>query len=69
MRLILQAISISTLALTVALPTLYLFDAIDEAAMKWSMLLTTIIWFAVTPFWMGKESTPRPEKDYKHQEL
>lgn len=55
MRLVLQIISLAMLVLTVLFPVLYLFDAMGEVAMKWSLLIVTVVWFLATPFWMGRE--------------
>lgn len=55
MRSLLQAISMLMLGLTVLLPMLYLLDAMDETTMKWTLLAVTVVWFVVTPFWMGRE--------------
>lgn len=55
MRKLLQTISISMLVLTVLFPVLYLADAMGESAMKWAVLVVTVIWFAVTPLWMDRE--------------
>ncbi|MDN3556550.1 hypothetical protein [Halomonas maura] len=55
MRKLLQTISIAMLVLTVLFPVLYLADAMGESAMKGAMLAVTVVWFAVTPLWMGKE--------------
>ncbi|WP_046079059.1 hypothetical protein [Halomonas sp. HG01] len=55
MRKLLQTISIAMLVLTVLFPVLYLVDAMGETAMKWAMLVVTVVWFAVTPLWMGRE--------------
>ncbi|MFD2665868.1 hypothetical protein [Halomonas halophila] len=41
--------------MTVLFPVLYLVDAMGETAMKWAMLVVTVVWFAVTPLWMGRE--------------
>lgn len=54
MRLILQTVSLTMLVLTVLFPMLYLFDAMTDATMKWSLLVVTVIWFLVTPLWMGR---------------
>ncbi|MBW5801857.1 hypothetical protein [Halomonas elongata] len=54
MRTILKTLSLSMLVLTVLLPSLYLFDVLGEIAMKWALLLVTLVWFAVTPLWMGR---------------
>ncbi|WP_179861069.1 hypothetical protein [Chromohalobacter japonicus] len=58
MRLVLQIVSLAMLVLTVLFPVLYLFDAMGEVAMKWSLLMVTVVWFLATPFWMGRDSTP-----------
>ncbi len=55
MRILLQTISISMLVLTVLFPVLYLVDAMGDSAMKWAVLVVTVVWFGVTPFWMDKE--------------
>ncbi|GEK72637.1 MULTISPECIES: hypothetical protein [Halomonas] len=55
MRKLLQTISIAMPVLTVLFPVLYLVDAMGETAMKWAMLVVTVVWFAVTPLWMGRE--------------
>ncbi|WP_275286592.1 hypothetical protein [Halomonas elongata] len=55
MRTILQFLSLSMLVLTVLFPSLYLFDVLGEVAMKWALLCVTLIWFAVTPLWMGRQ--------------
>lgn len=55
MRKLLQTISMTMLVLTVLFPVLYLVDAVGESTMKWAMLAVTVIWFAVTPLWMGRE--------------
>lgn len=44
------------LVLTVLFPVLYLIDAIDASLMKTSILGVTIVWFVVTPFWMGRQT-------------
>lgn len=51
----LKLVSVLMLVLTVLLPLLYLFDALGEVTMKWLMLAVTLVWFAVTPCWMGRE--------------
>lgn len=56
MRKALQTISILMLVLTVLFPVLYLIDAIDASLMKSSILGVTIVWFVVTPFWMGRQT-------------
>ncbi|MBB3141872.1 hypothetical protein [Halomonas organivorans] len=55
MRKLLQTISIAMLVLTVLFPVLYLVDTMGETTMKWAMLVVTVVWFAVTPLWMGRE--------------
>ncbi|WP_043527694.1 hypothetical protein [Litchfieldella xinjiangensis] len=57
MKKMLQVISVFMLILTALFPMLFLFDVMSEAAMKWSVLATTIVWFLVTPLWMGREAS------------
>ncbi|WP_168381011.1 hypothetical protein [Modicisalibacter radicis] len=58
MRLMLQTVSLAMLVLTVLFPMLYLFDAMADATMKWSLLIVTVVWFLVTPLWMGRSQAP-----------
>ncbi|SDM16986.1 hypothetical protein SAMN05192555_11029 [Franzmannia pantelleriensis] len=51
----LQAVSLMMLILTVLFPFLYLFDVVGESTMKVGVLAVTIVWFIVTPLWMGRE--------------
>ena len=50
---------ISFLALVASLvPSfLYFFGTIDHAAVKWTTLAGTIIWFISTPLWTGQCET------------
>ena len=54
MRLVLQIISYASLVATIAPSILFLADQISLDQTKWSMLAATLVWFAVTPFWMGR---------------
>lgn len=53
MRPLLQLISFAALAATIVPPILFLFTHLTLDQTKWTMLAATIVWFAVTPFWMG----------------
>ena len=54
-RRILQVISWLALAATIVPPVLFLAERMDLAQAKNWMLAATILWFAATPFWMGRE--------------
>ncbi len=54
MRLVLQIISYVSLVATIAPAILFLAGRISLDQTKWSMLAATLVWFAVTPFWMGR---------------
>lgn len=54
MRILLQIISYAALAATIVPSILFLADRISLDQTKWIMLAATIVWFAVTPFWMGR---------------
>lgn len=54
MRRILQIFSWLALAATILPPVLFLAGRIDLNQSKLWMLAATIVWFAATPFWMGR---------------
>jgi hypothetical protein len=54
MRRVLQIISCAALAGTALAPVLYAAGQIELLRTQLIMLLTTIAWFAATPFWMGR---------------
>ena len=54
MRLVLQIISYAALLATIASPILFLVDRITLDQSKWSLLVATLVWFVVTPLWMGR---------------
>ncbi len=57
MKPILQIISLLALAGTVLPSFLFFLGRIDLDQTKFMMLIGTITWFVVTPFWMDKKST------------
>ncbi len=54
MRHILQTISALALLGTILPSILYFLGRIELESCKYAMMIATIIWFAVTPFWMGR---------------
>lgn len=65
MRIFLQTLSFLAL-IGVFLPTaLFFVDTLDLAQVKTATLVATLIWFVVTPCWMGRQTQPSAE----HQEL
>jgi hypothetical protein len=54
MRPLLQLVSFAALAATIVPPILFLLTHLSLDQTKWTMLAGAIVWFAVTPFWMGK---------------
>jgi len=54
LRRCLQAASWLSLAIVVGTPTAYLLDGMTLDAVKAWMLGGTVLWFLVTPFWMGR---------------
>jgi hypothetical protein len=60
MRLILQLISLAALVATIVPPILFLVGQLTLDPTKWTMLAATLVWFAVTPFWMGR---PRMDEE------
>jgi hypothetical protein len=55
MRRVLQIISWIALAATILPAILFLGEHISLDESKWAMLAATLVWFAVTPFWMGRQ--------------
>ena len=60
MRALLQIISLLALVGAILPPIMFLAGRIDLDATKWWMLAATIVWFAVTPFWMDR---PKVEEE------
>ena len=54
-RPILQALSWTALAVTLALPVMYLAGGAPLEAVKTWLLAATVVWFVATPMWMGRE--------------
>lgn len=54
----LKAASLVALVLTVVPSLLYVTGAIDLALVKWIAFVGTIVWFTVTPLWMGRQLGP-----------
>ena len=52
---ILKIISWLSLACIVAFAVLYLAGKVEKDTMKLYLLIATIVWFALTPFWMGRK--------------
>ena len=64
MRRMLQIVSWVACAATILPSVMYLLNKVDLAQVKWLMLLATIVWFVVTPLWMGREhGNLAPESD------
>lgn len=40
------------LAATIVPPALFMFKIMPLVAMKWTMLVAAIVWFATAPVWM-----------------
>ena len=56
MRKILQAISGLSLAGTILPAVMFYFGKLELPATQTAMLVTTIVWFAATSMWMGREN-------------
>lgn len=55
LRRLLQLLSWLALAGTIVPPALYLAGQISLLATQRWMLAATLLWFASTPFWMGRK--------------
>ena len=56
MKIILPAISLLALIMTIIPSVLFLSGTVELDRVKALMLITTLIWFVVTPCWMGRET-------------
>lgn len=55
MRLVLQILSWTALAMTILPSMLFLGGKMELDAVKTAMVIATVLWFVVTPLWMGRE--------------
>lgn len=53
-RRVFQVLSWGSLILTVLPSVLFFAGLMDLDRVKWVMFISTIVWFAATPFWMGR---------------
>lgn len=58
MRIFLQITSWVALVATILPAVLFLANALDLNQTKWIMLAGTLVWFAATPWWMGRKVQP-----------
>lgn len=56
MRRLAQTLSALAIIGTILPSFLYLLNLLSLAACHWAMLAATVVWFTVTPFWMGREA-------------
>lgn len=56
MRKLTQTLSWLAIIGTILPSVLYLFNLLALEPCKWAMLVATIVWFVVTPLWMGRET-------------
>jgi hypothetical protein len=59
-RLLLQLLSWAALAGSIVPPALYLVGRLELPAVKWAMLIATLVWFVATPLWMGHPKQEEP---------
>ena len=55
MGLVLQIISWIALGMTVLPSILFFLGRMELDSVKWILIPATVVWFAATPFWMGKK--------------
>lgn len=61
MQTILQLASVFALASTIIPAAFFLFGQVELDQLKWLMFLATIVWFIVTPLWMGRSIDTKDE--------
>ena len=57
MRRILQIVSWLACAATVLPAVMFLFGMMSLPVVKQNMFAATVVWFVITPFWMGREES------------
>ena len=62
MRIGLQIISLLALIMTVVPSVLFLTGTVELEQVKLLMLISMIVWFAVTPFWMNQKEKERSDE-------
>jgi hypothetical protein len=55
MRIALQCLSWTGLALTIVPSAVFLAGRMELDTVKWLMLIGMLLWFAATPFWMERK--------------
>lgn len=55
MRQAAQVLSWLACSFMIISPILYYAQMIEIGQMKQHMLIATLVWFAITPFWMGRD--------------
>jgi hypothetical protein len=56
MRRVLQVVSWIALGATILPSVVFLANQLTLDQTKWVMLAATVVWFVVTPLWMGRVS-------------
>jgi len=62
-RTLLQLVSWVALFFTALPAILYLTGKIEMETLARIILIASLVWFAVTPLWMGRESGPGAKED------
>lgn len=52
MQALAKYLGLLALAATIVPPALFMFKLMPLAAMQWTMLAATFVWFATAPVWM-----------------
>ena len=55
MNKLLKLVSLVALVAIVVPSLLYFTGVLEHNAVKWLALLATVVWFVVTPLWMGRK--------------
>ena len=62
MSLAFKLVSLAALALVTIPSLLYFMNSTSHDTVKMTALVGTIVWFATTPFWMGRELSVDADK-------
>ena len=63
MRNICKWIGLLSIAVTCILPLAFFIEQISLATMKQGLLITTLVWFGTSVFWIGGKAPEKPDGD------
>lgn len=63
MKAICKWIGLLSIAVTFILPIVFFIEQISLEVMKQGLLVSTLVWFGTSLFWIGGKASEKPEGD------